>query len=173
MYRYKIPQAVPLEGGTTQAEIAKATGVEEYRVRSIIRHAMTNRMFDQDAAGKIVHTAHSAMMVRDSALWDMIGFTTEEVFPASTKTAESLERCPQSDEPTESPFSLTMDQPDSAFGYYAKHEKAQSRFYSAVQYVSNAHFAGIEQIVTGYDWAAEGDATVVDVRYFFFFGSAQ
>ena len=121
-------------------------------------------MFDQDAAGKIVHTAHSAMMVRDSTLWDLVGFITEETFPASVKTVESLEKYPQSDEPTESPFSLTMDVPDSAFGYYAKNEKAQTRFFGAMQYAAKAHIAGAEHIVTGYDWNAEGDATIVDVR---------
>ena len=76
--RLKLAQAVTLKGGTTYEQIAATTGLTEHRVSSILRQAAMNKIFYEDHPNHVVHTANSAILVRDPIMRDWMGHFTEE-----------------------------------------------------------------------------------------------
>ena len=63
-YRFKLAQAVPLEGGATYEQITATTALIEYRVSSVLCQAAMNRIFNEDGPNHVVHIAISAILVR-------------------------------------------------------------------------------------------------------------
>lgn len=152
------------------------------RLQSIIRQSALNRVFeeveldhdhdngDNEPAYGVKHTASSALLLRDSAMYDWYGHCVEEMFPAAAKLADAWDKYPpscavgsDSDEPEQSAFGLAFDTPDSVFRFYEKHPDRQKRFFGAMDAVGRDKGHRLEHVVRGYDWAGLGRRTVVDV----------
>lgn len=70
IYHFNIAAAIPLHCAVTFAEVVAATGVDKDRLKRMLRHAMTNRLFCELEPGKVTHTAASALLIRPKALND-------------------------------------------------------------------------------------------------------
>ena len=167
IYHFKVAQAVPLDGGATYTEIAAKTGLSLHRATSVIRQAMTNKIFHEDKLNHIVHTATSAVLVKDPVMWDWVGFFVEESYPASASWTKAMVRYPNSQEPSEAPFAVAFEKsvPQSLFKYLADNEVPQARFFGAMRAVGMAPGQRHHHIANGYAWDKLGSATVVDVSY--------
>lgn len=165
IYHFNLAQAVPLEGGTSYAEVARKTGLTERRVRSILRQAATNRIFDEPSPDHVIHTARSALLIHNPNLWDMVGHMTEDAFPSAAKAVEAMEKYPRSEKTNETAFNIAFNTPDPRFVYYEKNEKAQARFAGTMTDVGKMYGFDVVHVVNGFDWAAAGAATVVDVSW--------
>ena len=167
IYRFRVAQAVPLDGGATYAEIAKKTGLSHHRVASVMRQAMTNRIFHEDKLNHVVHTAISAVLVKDPVMWDWVGHHVEEAYPTSAKWTEAIVRHPNSQEPNESPFAVAFGDsaPGGFFKYLADNNVPQARFFGTMKGLGTAPGLQHHHIANGYAWDKLGSATVVDVSH--------
>lgn len=165
IYRFKLGQAVPLDGGATYEEVAAETGLTEHRVSSIIRQAAMNKIFCEDRPNHVIHTAMSKLIITDSLMWDYVGHYTEECFPTVTKMAPALLKYPKSEELHETPFSMAFDyyKPGGFFQYTNEHADSQKRFFNVMREVGMAPGVDYRHVAKGYDWEGLGNATVVDV----------
>ena len=165
IYRFKIPQAVPLYSGATFSEIAAKTGLTEHRVSSVIRQAAMNKIFHEDKTNHVVHTAVSSLLVKDPVMWDWVGHFTEEGFPTNAAWSKTMQKYPNSEELNEAPFAVAFnyDKPGGFFQYTAEHEESQTRFFGAMKGQGIADGISYKYIIDGYDWAGLENATIADV----------
>lgn len=165
IYHFQVAQAVPLEGGATYTEIAKKTGLSQHCATSVIRQAMTNKIFHEDKLNHVIHTAASAILVKDPVMWDWVGHFVEEAYPTSASWTKAMVRYPNSQEPSESPFAVAFEKsaPESFFKYLADNNVPQARFFGAMKGVGMAPGLQHHHIADGYAWDKLGNATVVDV----------
>ena len=175
IYRFKLAQAVPLDGGATYAQIAEKTGLSEHRVSSVIRQAMTNQIFHEDSLNHVVHSAMSAILVKDPVTWDWVGYFVEEAYPSSARWTEAMLRYPNSQEPSESPFAVAFSDtaPEGFFKYLSENKVTQARFFGAMKGVGTAPGLQHHHVANGYAWGRLGSATVVDVSLFLQCGSCD
>ena len=81
IYDHQLAEAVPLDGSTTFADIARVTGqLSEDLVERLLRHAMNDHVFTEDPPGFIRHTASSRLLAIDSTLNDLVGFRMTETW---------------------------------------------------------------------------------------------
>ena len=175
---FNIFAAVPLDGEISYAAIAAKINLAEGRVRRILRHAMTNYIFKEARPGYVVHTATSAMPVRNPALISWIGHNIEEVGTSSVKVVEAMERWGDSEDLIESGFGI-------AFGADQEHGKGgKSSFFKFLQDDGEGDKKGwrmqrlgeamdsmkggdgtldAAHVHKGFNWEGLGKATVVDV----------
>jgi hypothetical protein len=71
----------PTNGTATFEEIAEKVGLDIINVRRFLRHAMTNRIFQEVKPGVVAHTAASKILAEDQAMVDWVGFCVEEMWP--------------------------------------------------------------------------------------------
>ncbi|KAI0100480.1 hypothetical protein GGR51DRAFT_564015 [Nemania sp. FL0031] len=86
VYRYKLANAVPLDGAASYAEIAVASGLREDLCRRFIRPAMGNRVFVEDPeTQRVRYTASSRCLATDQSFADVVGLEIDDLGPASSK----------------------------------------------------------------------------------------
>lgn len=70
---------MPLSGDISFVEIAQQSGLPEGLVRRFIQHAVANRIFVEERAGFIKHTAATRLLKQDSEAMDTLGFLLEDL----------------------------------------------------------------------------------------------
>lgn len=95
---------------------------------------------------------------------DWYGHCTDELFQASAKLADVLEKYPGSQRPEDSAFSAAFNTEEPIFKFYERHPERQARFFGAMEGVGRDFGHSLSHIVKGYGWAGLGKGTVVDVR---------
>jgi len=128
-----------------------------------VRKAAINRMLREDVPDHVIHTAASAMLLRDRNMMDYYGFFVEQMFPASAKLAEALEKYKDSTAAQDTAFGLAFNTSETLFKFLEQRPELQARFVSTMQSVSKDPTQSHKNVITGYPWAELGDATVVDV----------
>jgi hypothetical protein len=95
IYAFKIAHAFPVDGEATFEDISAACGLNVIDTRRILRHAMTNHIFQEVRPGTVVHTAASKLLATDPLVSDFVGIGCEERFQAAAYVCESalLEVC--------------------------------------------------------------------------------
>lgn len=170
--RFGIAEAIPLDEPITFEAVAKKVGLSTDRVTRLLRHSITNNLFEEPRAGYVGHTALSSIIVREPLSRSWILHNFEEI--ATTKFLEAYDKYGETDEPTETATSL-------AFDYFTKHPKdnlwtflendgegeqkgyRMRRFAEAMVWVSGHKNDQDMILATGFDWASLGEATVADV----------
>ncbi|KAL1987596.1 hypothetical protein VTN96DRAFT_3196 [Rasamsonia emersonii] len=163
IYHFNIAASVPLDRAVPFSEVAATAGVDEDRLKRILRHAMTNRLFCEPEPGLVAHTAASALLVRSPALNDWVGYTTEETYPASAKLVEAYEKFGTSQKPNESAYNIAFDTDEPMFVHLTKFPERERRFANTMVEMTSTEGYGTHHLVNGYPWEELGKATVVDV----------
>ena len=164
LYQFNFLTAIPLAGGATYSEIASRTGISERQTRALIRQSAMNRILREDGPEHVVHTASSALLLRNRAMNDWYGHCVMEMFPVSAKIGEALQKYQHSDAPQDSAFGLAFDTKEPIYRFFEQHPERQARFFGAMEGVGKDPGHSLKHIVDGYPWAQLGeDATVVDV----------
>ncbi|KAH7076883.1 S-adenosyl-L-methionine-dependent methyltransferase [Paraphoma chrysanthemicola] len=163
LYHFKLLQAIPLEGGAAYQDISAKVGLSEPQVKAIVRQSATNRILREDNSQYVMHTASSALLLRNPAMLDWYGHCVEEMFPAGAKLAEALEQYSGSTAAEDSAFNLAFNTRDPIYKFLEQHPERQARFFGAMEGVGKDYGHSLEHVVTGYPWADLDDATVVDV----------
>ena len=84
VYHYKIATIIPPDSTMTYAELSKACGLNETELRRLLRHAMTNHIFQQRDGG-VAHTAASRILAENTMTRDIVGIMCEEMFPGASR----------------------------------------------------------------------------------------
>ena len=164
IYHFGILDAIPLEGGATYSQISTKVGLSTAHIKAIVRQSVTNRILQEDLPDHVIHTASSALLLRNRAMMDWYGHTVDELFPASAKIAEALGKYKGSTAPEDSAFGLAFDTKEPIYKFFEQNPERQARFFGAMEGVGKDPGHSLQHIVEGYPWAELGEATVVDVR---------
>ncbi|EED12082.1 O-methyltransferase, putative [Talaromyces stipitatus ATCC 10500] len=192
LHHFAIPQAVPLEGGATMAEIAAKTGLEEDMVSRIIKYACSYRIFREIAApdgNLVLHTAASRAFVLHDGLRNSLDICLDERF-RDMASMLLINRSPREQTEKQSEEKLGVDDGDSrgsnsglaAFNrafqtdekYHAymrnpEHRSVLLAMNGFLDYVMGATNMGgrnhdMDMLANGaIDWDSLGEALVVDV----------
>ncbi|KAI1286566.1 sterigmatocystin 8-O-methyltransferase [Xylaria venustula] len=160
--RLDIAKLVPVGGHTTFADIAKKTGLDEQAVRRLLRQAMTMRLFCEPETGIIAHTQASRALLNPLAN-DWVASGAEEMWPASTKMVDALQKWPGSQEPNQTGFTLANGSEKSIYQILEADPRRAVRFgntmkaYMLMQEFNSSH------VISDYDWANLSPVRLVDV----------
>lgn len=82
VYHYKVASSFPIHSTATYSEISSTCGLNEVDLRRLLRHAMTNHIFEE-RDGRVAHTAASRILAENSMTRDIVGIMCEEMFPGT------------------------------------------------------------------------------------------
>ena len=162
LYHFNIAAAIPLDRAVPYSEVATTANVDENRLKSVLRLAMTNRLFCEPRPGFVAHNAASALLVTSPALNDWVGYTTEETYPASVKLVEATERYGSSQLATHAAYNLAFDTDEPMFVHLQRFPERERRFANTMVEMTSTEGYGVHHLVDGYPWE-EIQGTVVDV----------
>lgn len=162
IYHFEIANHVPIDGEISFEETAQKVGMALRDFKMIVRYAMTNFIFCEPRPGYIAHTAASRVLKENCLISSLMGMGSDELFPALSKELETLEKHPGSEEPTEAGWSLANSAHAPMFEELAKRQPKRA---GTMAFAMEALGAMMPDsiIVSNYDWASLGTATVVDV----------
>lgn len=138
-------------------------------MKTLVRKAAINRMLREDVPDHVVHTAASALLLRNRNMMDYYGFFVEQMFPASAKLAEALEKYQDSTAAQDTAFGLAFNTEETLFKFLEQRPELQARFVGAMEGVGKDPSQSQKHVITGYPWAELGEATVVDASLICFF----
>ncbi|ROW16957.1 hypothetical protein VPNG_01428 [Cytospora leucostoma] len=160
--RFNIASLVPSGGQTTFAEIAKKTGLEEGTICRTLRHAMTMRVFREPEPGVVAHTQASRALM-DPVANDWMGCGTEEMWPASTRMVDAMEKWPGTQEPNETAFALANGTEESIYQVLGASPERAHRFANCMKAYMGMQEYNASHVVNNYDWKSLGPVKIVDV----------
>ncbi|RAQ45435.1 O-methyltransferase [Aspergillus flavus] len=162
LYHFNIAAAIPVNRTVPYSEVATTAKIDENRLRSILRLAMTNRLFCEQRPGFVTHNAASALLVTSSTLNDWVGYTTEKTYPASVKLVEATERYGSSQLANHAAYNLAFDTDMPMFMHIQRFPERERRFTNTIVEMTSTEGYGVHHLVDGYPWE-EVEGTVVDV----------
>ncbi|KAM4056184.1 o-methyltransferase [Hirsutella rhossiliensis] len=160
--RLGIAAMVPARGRASFDHIADETGLDVRTLRRLLRHAMTMRVFREPEPDVVAHTSSSRLLMMPH-FNDWIGCGSDEIWPASVKMVDALQRWPGSGEPNQTGFALANNTTDSIYSVIDADPARGARFASAMKAIADSPGYEIDYIIDNYDWASLGPATVVDI----------
>ncbi|KAL6406909.1 hypothetical protein AUP68_09723 [Ilyonectria robusta] len=178
--RFGFFTSVPVGESATYSDIAARTTLPESLVRRILRHAMTMRLFDEKPpySGKIVHTSTTAFMSKNPIWRSWVAHNMEDMRPGIVYLPESLKKFSAgkdvpSDDILQSGCAIAdfdrVGHPSSLWEYLERTPEGKpsdyrvNRFAEAMQAAALSSAVKTEDLLSTYDWARLGNATVVDV----------
>ncbi|KAI0095838.1 sterigmatocystin 8-O-methyltransferase [Nemania sp. FL0031] len=160
--RFKIANLVPENGHISYEDLARQTCLSEPVLRRMLQAAMTMRIFYEPEPGMVAHNKVSKLLV-DAQMNDWLATHAEEGWPSALRTVDALEKWPRSEEPNESGFSLANNSSGSMYSIIMASPKRAQRFANFIKTSAASYDNDTVHVIEGYDWAALGSATVVDV----------
>ncbi|KAI1473841.1 S-adenosyl-L-methionine-dependent methyltransferase [Daldinia eschscholtzii] len=103
------PTLVPLDGSITLSELQAKTSLDPINLARVLRHAMTNHVFQELKPGVIAHTAASRLLAEDQELQSWVIFNTEGVYPASAQVINALKAYPEATSLTHTGFNFAFN----------------------------------------------------------------
>ncbi|OTB03947.1 hypothetical protein M426DRAFT_73684 [Hypoxylon sp. CI-4A] len=109
---FGIAGLVPLNGSISLSQLQTKTSLDPVNLTRLLRHAMTNHLFQEVKPGVIAHTAASKLLVEDEELRAWVGFNAEDVYPGSAHVIDALEEHPEATSLTRTGFNFAFDTVD-------------------------------------------------------------
>ncbi|KAJ5967104.1 S-adenosyl-L-methionine-dependent methyltransferase [Penicillium viridicatum] len=162
---------VPLTGSVSYSVVAAAANVSEKQLKTVARMVMTNHVFCEPEPDTIAHTATSALLVTNPMFHNWASFICETTLPMASKLVEASERWPGSVETNQTAYNVAFETGLPFFDHLATLPDLTEKFACYMKNVQNSQGTAIHHLLRGYDWAALGKATVVDVSTFHHFRS--
>jgi 6-hydroxytryprostatin B O-methyltransferase len=164
VFRYKIAQAVPLDSSISYDDLAAATGVDATQLKQFLRQLMQIRVFCE-VDGRVSHTAPSKLLLNPGPGAGAVNaFVAEDVLPIVAKQVDALDKWGHgSQELTQTALNYAYDTDKYMFAYLEENHVVRERFGNVMVFTTGADAMSYRHILTGFDWAALGEATVVDI----------
>ncbi|KAB8262555.1 S-adenosyl-L-methionine-dependent methyltransferase [Aspergillus pseudonomiae] len=160
---FRIFHLVPLEGSIAYADLAILAKAPEPQLRSVVRMAMTNGLFHEGPPHHVTHSATSALLRNDADSYDWAVIMSDLSVPAAFAMVEAHERWPGSIEGNQTAYNIAVDTELSFFNHLAEHPDRKRQFAGFMRSMSRSQGTDAEKLAEGWDWAALGHASVVDV----------
>ncbi|CAM1502234.1 Fc.00g042180.m01.CDS01 [Cosmosporella sp. VM-42] len=164
---YGLAKLVPLDAPIPLTELETKTTLDPINLARVIRHGMTNNIFQEPTPGLIAHTAASRKLAEDAALQDWVGFNAEDNFPAGAHTLEALRAHPEATSLTRTGFNFSRDTVDKEpmFVTFGKDPKKAKRMGGAMASLTGGEGYEVSRFVDNYDLSEvdEREGTLVDI----------
>lgn len=145
-------------------DVAARTGLDERRIKSMMRLAMTHNIFREPEPGFVAHTAGSSLLVRNGGIRDWVAYTTGETYPASAKLVEATKKWGASEARDETAWSLANDTSQTMFEAIADDPARAQRFANVMTDMTSTEGYNIRHLVHGFAWdQLQAGSLVVDV----------
>ncbi|CAJ2502041.1 Uu.00g048940.m01.CDS01 [Anthostomella pinea] len=156
--RLKLDRSFPVGQSTSFEAMSEFSGLSVMNVRRIVRHAIINHhFFQENTPGVITHSALTVILARDELMWNSLIVEMDEFWPAAVKTADALEKWPNSEENNETGFSLANNSHKSMFDIFVEEPERGDRFGLYFSKPDEARHG----LLDDYSWADK--TTMVDV----------
>lgn len=143
--------------------MAEAANVPEHQLRHIARMAITSGLFRESSPGMLGHSPLSAHFATNPLHLQTALFQTEVSAPIALKMAEMTRRYNGSEEPNETAHNIAQGTDLPFFAYLSQNPTIAARLQAGMKFLGGAEGTHIEHLVEMFDWAALGEAKVVDV----------
>ncbi|KAF1992568.1 S-adenosyl-L-methionine-dependent methyltransferase [Aulographum hederae CBS 113979] len=164
IYHFRIPQAVPMDGQISFAELAAKVKVDETQLIRILRHGMSIHLFHEPTRGQVAHTADTALLVTDHTLFDLVGTLLEDLRPAGLAFPTAMEKWPGSQEADQTGWQVAYDTSMSMYDHICQYPERISRFSNHLTQIARFDPRASEHFASAYPW---GDlppgSTIVDI----------
>lgn len=95
IYKYDLASKVPLDGQTSYAELAQASGLQEHDVRRTIRFAIFHhRVFQERSPGIVSHSGASRLLATSPDAMAGLGFMFDECYQSFAHTVKAFQTNP-------------------------------------------------------------------------------
>ena len=158
-----MANSFPLGQTRTVHELADSCGLNEGDARRILRHAVTNRLFQELPDGSLAHTAASKTIVEVPYFKDWIDETCTNMWASAPRVIDAITKWPGSEEPNETAFNLAWNTTLPFFPEISKRPEAAKRFADAMSFFQAG--PGMETAITigNFDWTKYASGKIVDV----------
>ncbi|KAK8081788.1 O-methyltransferase [Apiospora saccharicola] len=170
IWEFKIAEAVPTSGSITFDELAAkirertGKGILPFKLRILLRHAMTSRVFCEPQKGQVAHIQMSRLLATNPKSKARVGFLTGDLFPAFANAVNAVKRWPGSQESNETGVNIAYDQSLPFYNFIQLDEGRAMRYSRAIESHGSSEGTEISHgVVDGYPWGELVDATVVDM----------
>ncbi|KAI1387569.1 S-adenosyl-L-methionine-dependent methyltransferase [Hypoxylon trugodes] len=127
--RFKLDRSFAVGDSTTFEDMAEFSGLNVRNVRRIVRHAILNHYFFQEAQPNVItHSGLTAVLAEDEVARNSLIVELDEFWPAGVKLADALEKWPNSEEDNETGFSLANNSNKGMYEILAENPARQERF---------------------------------------------
>lgn len=161
--RFNVFSLVPLRGWIPYSTVAACAKVPESQLKSIARMAMTNNLFSEPTPNHLAHSATSALLVTNPNFHDWAVFMTDFSVPTAGKLVEATEKWGDSVRKNETAFNIAFDTDRPFFDYLSQFPERTKQFAGYMKSVTNSEGTDIKHLLSGFDWASLGEATVIDI----------
>ncbi|KAK8124677.1 O-methyltransferase- family 2 [Apiospora kogelbergensis] len=170
IWEFRIAETVPANDSITYDEISakvqECTGkvILPFQLRTLLRHAMTNRVFCEPQKNRVAHTQMSRLLATNPKSNAWVGFLTGDLFPAFANVVAAMETWPGSQEPNETGVNIAYNENLPFYDFVQLDKERAVRYSRAIESHGSSEGAEISHgVVDGYPWADLGDGTVVDM----------
>ncbi|KAI2468973.1 S-adenosyl-L-methionine-dependent methyltransferase [Annulohypoxylon bovei var. microspora] len=160
--RFKIAPMVPAQGQTSFAEIAKQTGVQKQTIKRLLRHAIAMRVFCEPQPGCVAHTQASKALI-DPSVANWLTSGAEDFWPAASRMVDAIGKWGDSQEPNHTGFSLANNTDGTVYDVVGSDPERAARFAGCMNAHTSTAGYSLSYILDYYDWAALGQARIVDL----------
>ncbi len=122
---------------------------------------MTNHIFCEPRPGFVAHTAASRLLAENALIQDLVGNNCEVRFPASARTVDALEKYGESQDPSQSGFSLSNNTARGLYDELPHNTELARRFGGAMSAVASQ--VDFDFILKSFPWASYTDPTILDI----------
>ena len=122
--------------------------------------AMTSNFLYEASPGRVAHNSVSQLFVSNPG-W--LRFMTQYSWPSAVALPSATQKWGSTPDKNRTAFNLALDTDLSFFEYFAKSTETSDQFSAYMKSVHSSHGTSLNHLVSGFDWASLGRATVVDV----------
>ncbi|KAJ4288909.1 hypothetical protein N0V90_011250 [Kalmusia sp. IMI 367209] len=161
--RFGIAKSFPVGETSTFQDIAQTCSLPESDTRRIIRHAVTNYVFQEPEPGVVKHTAASKALAAIPPLGSVVGFLANEMWPSSSRITDALEKWPGSEEANEAGFNIAYGVDIPMMDVVDRDPARAKRMAGAMQFMHSGPGYDIRHVVDNFDWGDAAHGLLVDV----------
>jgi len=164
LFHFKILDHIPSGGSISYSELATKLRLSKSDIRAVARMAMTTNLLAETEDGNLTHSALSAALVENDGLSTWLSYLIQRSVPCMRAFVKASELWPASTKSTETAYNVAVDTDLSFFDHMKQNKDLSIEFGNYMKSQSTVHAgASVEHLVNGTDWAALGEAKIVDV----------
>ena len=160
---WKVAEHVPLHGRASFTNVAAKVDVDEERLTRVLRYAMTNHWFCEPEPGMLAHTAMSSLLLKDSAVLGQVTYQSQVGVPSSHSWLESIHASRSDESYQNSPFNIAFKTDQQSMSWALDDPVTSVWFNDMLRGYQRSSGFGLHHIIDMFDWAALGEALLVDV----------
>ncbi|KAL3471638.1 S-adenosyl-L-methionine-dependent methyltransferase [Aspergillus californicus] len=163
LWKFQIFDLVPTDSSISYADLATQTNVPIAHMKTVIRMAMTDGIFTEPERQRVSHSAASLYIRSDSRTRDWLSWLCTFTMPVVAAMTDAHVKWPNSESRVHTAYNHAFDTDLPLFDWLATIPERKAHFSQLMRAVSAASPLNIRHTLAGFNWAALGGATVVDL----------